>query len=73
MGPSLTTVLIPVYGGVLGHGARDPKELSEASKEVILYALSLGLRVVALGHKHIPRWVPETVQRIPRTLPVIKD
>ncbi|WP_456468553.1 hypothetical protein [Archaeoglobus sp.] len=57
------------------HGANDPRELCEASKEIRLHALSMNLKVVALGYPHIPSWVPDpsSLRKILRTLPVVSD
>ncbi len=65
---TLKKFLMPVYGGVSGHGAEDPKELSEASKELMLFAMAEGLEVVALAHKIIPSWVPQSVTRFYKTI-----
>jgi len=70
---TLKKFLMPVYGGVSGHGAsEDPKELSEASKELMLFAMAEGLEVVALAHKIIPSWVPQSVTRFYKIIETLK-
>lgn len=55
----LKAVMLPLYSGARAHGTDDPKELAEASRDLVLFASDYAECVVGLGHPVIPTWFTE--------------
>jgi len=72
LGDVLRMAILPVYSGAKAHGAEEGPELAEASKELMMYAMSLGVEVIAFAHPVIPNWVPEDMIKLHKTVKTIK-
>ncbi len=81
-GQDFKGVLLPAYAGTKGHGAKHPKELSDASKHLVEFSAEKGLEIVGTLI-HSPNWYPRwltnlkakypSILEFPRTLKVLED
>lgn len=60
---NLKAIILPAYSGAKAHGAEDPKELSEASKELTVHFLRKGHAVILLSHPVKPVWFEDLKYR----------